>query len=179
MIKEREYHPLLIKELSFSDLTNHKVFNDGKTVDARYITGVVRIPQVSTQELVHDTYRYVIIHGCRSSLRGGHYCAYVEVLDTHPIHYMRWNEISDWIPEYLPVNGGLTFADDLDVEDGDNPITYCIGWDYGHACNHNKNITEMEIMEDICRAIEWLEMVAKRKRFTCPTCKQHTDKIHT
>ena len=169
MIKEREYHPLLIKELSFSDLTNHKVFNDGKTVDARYITGTwtsVSVP--------FNSYRYVIIHG-----KSGHYCAYVEVLDTHPIHYMRWNEISDWIPEYLPVNGGITFADDLDVEDGDNPITYCIGWDYAHSCNLNKDITEMEIMEDICRAIEWLEMVAKRKRFTCPTCKQHTDKIHT
>ena len=170
MIKEREYHPLLIKELSFSDLTNHKVFNDGKTVDARYITGV----WVSAVSSINNSYRYVIIHS-----KSGHYCAYVEVLDTHPIHYMRWNEISDWIPEYLPVNGGITFADDLDVEDGDNPIAYCIGWDYAHACNHNKDITEMEIMEDICRAIEWLEMVAKRKRFTCPTCKQHTDKIHT
>ena len=176
MIKERVYHPVLVKAQSFSDLTNHDTPDDG-----RYITGVVRIPQVSTQELVHDTYRYVIIHGCRSLQREGHYCAYVEVLDTHPIHGMGINSIHDWVREYVPVHGCLSFADDLDVEDGDKPIAYCIGWDYQSSNYRDSFMNNIEdnIMDDICGATEWLEMVAKRQQFTCPTCDQHTDKIHT
>ena len=159
--QQRNYYTESFREVrAFEDVLALSVTNN-------YMRGSIRV--------MDNTHRYLIVGN-----RQGHYCAYVEVEHGHPVYGMWYTHIYDWIPTSPDVNGGITFTDDLCSEDGVvDGFDYCIGWDYAHSWNDGKEVTEQRILGDVGNCAIWLDNVALMKQFTCPTCKQHTDKIHT